>query len=187
MANRYKKITKADQKNLGGGYKNVVLWAPRDTFSLVAMPDPAVTTSGASLSVTDDHTFSTGNGFISWLCKQASVTLTAETTGDPGARSLVWSTTFSLMGDAASTQEQLEDMLNDDVIMLLKDSNCLAATDFVQLGDECNNPEVDVKFDGKTTAEGQKEYVVTVKVKRAKYFYSGTVTEKSCCDGRKNE
>lgn len=178
MANRYKKLTKADQRNTDGGYKNVALWAPRDTFSLLALPDPAVTTSGASLQITDDHTFSTGNGFISWACKQHSVTLTSESAGDPGAKSLVWTATFSLLGDSASSQEQLEDMLNDDVVMLLKDANCLAATDYVQLGDECNSPEVDVKFDGKTTAEGRKEYIVTVKVKRAKYFYSGTVTEK---------
>lgn len=178
MANRYKKLTKADQRNTDGGYKNVVLWAPRDTFSALAMPDPAVTTPGASLQITDDHTFSTGNGFISWACKQHSVTLVSESSGDPGAKSLVWTTTFSLLGDSASSQEQLEDMLNDDVVMLLKDANCLQATDYVQLGDECNNPEVDVKFDGKTTAEGRKEYTVSVKVKRAKYFYSGTVTEK---------
>jgi hypothetical protein len=179
MASPYKKITKADQKNVDGGYKNVVLFAPRSSFLTFAMPSPGATpASGDTLKITTAHTFGTTEGFISWLCQKASVTIKGKSEGEAGAKSMVWTAEFTLLGDSASTQEQLENLLNDDVIALFKDGNCLAATDYVQIGDECNNPEFDVEFDGKTTAEGLKIYKVTMKCKKAKYFYSGAVTEK---------
>ena len=180
MANRYKKIIKADQKNVDGGYKNVVLWAPRSSFTLLSMPSPGNSpTSGDSLKITADHTFGVADGFISWLCKKDSVTIKGTSEGEAGAKSMVWTAEFILLGDSASTQEQLEDQLNDDVVALFKDSNCLQATDYTQLGDDCNNPEFSVEFDGKTTASGLKEYKVTMKCKKkGKYFYSGTVDEK---------
>lgn len=179
MANLYKKIAKADQLNQDGGYKNIVLWAPRDTFTSIKMPVVGGTpAAGDSLKITTAHTFGASDGFISWLCKQGSVTITGQTNGDPGSKIMTYSTKFVLLGDSASTQEQLESLLNDDVIALFKDANCLAATDYVQLGNDCINPEFDVKFDGKTTNEGLKEYEVTMTCKKAKYFYSATVTEK---------
>jgi hypothetical protein len=178
MANRYGRITKSDQKNVDGGYKNVVLWAPRSSFLSVKQPDSTNTAPGKSLEIVQDHTFGVDDGFISWLCKKDSVTIKGTSEGEPGAKSMVWTSEFVLLGDSSSTQEQLEDMLNDDVILLLKDGNCLAATDYVQLGDDCNNPEFTIEFDGKTTAAGLKEYKVTMKSKKGKYFYKGTVTEK---------
>jgi hypothetical protein len=179
MANRYKKITKADQTNVDGGYKNVILWAPRSTFLTTAKPVVSGTpASGDSLKITTAHTFGAQDGFISWLCQKNSVTLKGKSEGEAGAKSMVWTSEFVLLGDSASTQEQLEDMLNDDIILLLKDGNCVAATDYVQLGDECNNPEFDVEFDGKTTAEGLKIYKISMKHKKGKYFYSGAVVEK---------
>lgn len=175
--NLYKAIGKADQLNKEGGYKNIVLWAPRDTFSAMAIPTSLVAL-GDRVTISGNHTFSADEGFISWLCKKNSVTITAGTTGDAGAKSFVWESKFILLGDSASTQQQLEDMLNDEVIFLMKDADCLNATGYTQLGDDCNTPEVDVKFDGKTTAEGLKEYEVSLKVKSKKYWYNGTVTEK---------
>jgi hypothetical protein len=174
MANRYKKIAKADQKNVDGGYKNVVQFAPRDTFTLIAAPDSAVTTPGASVEIPDDHTFGASDGFISWLCNTDSVTVTGKSEG----RGMIWTSVFELVGDSSSTQEQVQDQLNDNCIFLLKDANCKAATELVQLGDDCNTPKVEVEFDGKTTASGDKIYKITLTVKNAKYFYQGTVTSK---------
>lgn len=174
--NLYKKITKADQLNTEGGYKNVVLWAPVDTFTLLQKPS-ASAASGDTLKISTAHTFPEDEGFISWLCKLHSVTITGETTGDPGARSIIWKCKFTLLGDDASTQEQLQNMLNDSCIFLLKDGAC-HATEYVQLGDECAQPDAAVTFDGKTTLEGLKEYTVELTMKAKKYFYSSTVTEK---------
>ncbi len=177
-ANLYKARAKADQLNIQGGYRNIVLWAPVDTFEEIQVPTDTPTALGDKKKITDTHTFGEDEGFISWLCKKHSVTTTTETTGDEGAQSLVHKSKFVLLGDDASTLEQLEDILNDNVILLLKDQDCLNTTDYVQLGDECLSPTLKITFDGKTTQEGLKEYTVEASVKAKKYFYSGTVTEK---------
>jgi len=176
--NLYKSIAKADQKNTGGGYKNVVLWAPRNSFLSIKNPTATPSVLGDKKKITLAHTFPTDEGWMSWLCKKHSVTIKGETSGDEGAQSMVWTTSFTLLGDDASTQEQLEDFLNDDCIFLLKDQDCLNTTDYVQLGNECINPTAKITFDGKTTVEGLKEYVVEIKVKETKFWYSGAVTMK---------
>jgi len=155
-----------------------VLWAPRNTFLSIKTPTATPTLLGDKKKITTAHTFQTDEGFISWLCKQASVTTTMETTGDAGARSFVHKGKFELLGDTSTTLEQLEDMLNDDIILLLKDQDCLNATDYCQYGDECLSPEMTVTFDGKTTSEGYKIYTVEFSVKAKKFFYSGAVTMK---------
>ena len=176
--NLYKAIAKADQKNTNGGYKNVVLWAPRNSFLSIKTPTATPTVLGDKKKITTAHTFPVDEGFISWLCKLHSVTTTMESTGDPGAKSFVHKGKFELLGDDASTLEMLEEQLNDDVILLLKDQDCLNATDYCQYGDECLSPEFTTSFDGKTTAEGYKIYTVEFSVKAKKFFYSGAVTMK---------
>lgn len=175
--NLFAAITKSSRENTSGGYKNVVLWAPRDTFTLIKVPTTTPSALGDTLKITAAHTFPTDEGFISWLCKQNSVNLNGATVGEDGANEMEWKTKFVLLGDGASTQEQITAMLNADNIFLLKDSNCLAGGPYVQLGDECNCPVASVSFDSKTTKEGLKEYTVELTGKK-KFFYSGTVTAK---------
>jgi hypothetical protein len=178
MPNLYKKILKADQTNTEGGYKNVVLFAPSASFLSLKKPVVGATPAlGDRSKITTDHTFTSPNGFYSWLCTKHSVTVTGETNGTEGAKSIVWKAKFNLLGDNNTTQEQVENMLNDDMIFLLKDGACLTAAAYIQLGDECNTPDVGVTFDGKTTKEGLKEYGIEITVKGTKYWYSGTVTE----------
>lgn len=182
MANVYGSITKATQKNVEGGYKNVVLFAPVDTFATFAAPTASPTAAGDKVTLVGNHTFTGAvgaNGFISWLCKKHSVTTTAETVGDAGSQSLLHKASFTLLGDRASTLEQLQDLLNDDVVLLLKDQDCENSTEYVQLGSSCLAGDIKVSFDGKTTNEGLKEYNVEVSVKAKKYFYSGTITYKA--------
>lgn len=175
--NLYKKFDKTTQENTAGGYKNVVLWAPRDTFLAIQKPIALPLALGDKYAITTAHTFPLGEGFISWLCKLHTVTLTGDTTGDEGATQMEWKTVFTLLGDGAITQEEVTEQLNADNIFLLKDSDCLAGGPYVQLGDECVSPAVKVTFDGKTTKEGLKEYTVELTCKK-KFFYSGAVTEK---------
>lgn len=177
MANLYKSRAKADIRNADGGYKNIVLWAPRETFLLLQKPTLSLV-SGDRKKIITAHTFGLTDGFISWLCKKHSVTTTMETTGDAGSQSMVHHAKFILLGDDASTLEMLENQLNEDSIFLLKDQDCLNATDYVQFGDECLCPDIKVSFDGKTTGEGLKEYSVEISVKSKKFFYSGIATMK---------
>lgn len=172
----YEKITRDSNVNFAsGGYKNVFYFAPRADFDTLAGPIAEPANPGDEVTVAAVHTFLATKGFISYACKTHSVNLKGESVGDDGAREIQWTTTFIILGDSASKQEQLQKLLNDDVICLLKDAEC-GSGQYIQLGDDCVSPEFSVAFDGKTTKEGKKEYTVTVICKR-KYFYSFAVTE----------
>lgn len=162
-------------RSYSGGYKNVFLFAPRRDFLSISKPPDTPTAIGDTLTVQGAHTFTDPLGFFNYDCKTHSVTLKGATTGDDGAKEMMWTGEFILLGDSASTQEQLERMLNDDIICLLKEADCLSNDSYVQLGNECVSPVFSVEFDGKTTKEGKKEYKVTVESK-VKYFYAHTVT-----------
>jgi len=173
----YKKIAKADQLNKEGGYKNVVFFAPKDDFLAVAKPTINLTSLGGPVTITTTHTFPADKGFISFLSKKHAVTTKATSTGEDGSKSLLHTFEFILLGDSSTTLDQMRQMLNDDLIFLVKDQDCLNATDYVQFGDECLMPDITIEFDGKTTKEGLKEYKVTGSVKDKKFFYQGTITE----------
>lgn len=175
MANIYKNRAKADQTNMGGGYKNSVMFCSADVVTLASPAARGL--AGAELSITDDHTFAVdGDGFFQYLTKLHSVTGTTESTGDEGAQSLVHTYSFTILGDDASTLDQMRDILNDNLIWLFKDANCLAGAPLVQLGDECLQATATINFDGKTTKDGLKEYSLKLVVKDKKFFYAGTVT-----------
>lgn len=157
-----------------GGYKNVFLFAPRADFLAIVAPAGDGTTIGDTLQIDTAHTFTAPKGFISWDAKQHSVTLKGTTVGDEGSLEIEYSAEFSIIGDGATKAEQLQRILNDDVIALLKEADCVAG-DYIQLGDECVSPTFKVEFDGHTTKEGKKEYKVTCTCKK-RYYYSATVT-----------
>jgi hypothetical protein len=117
------------------------------------------------------------NGFFKWELKQKTPTIKGAPVGDPGAKLIEYSAEVTILGDEAATQAQMERLQNTKGIVLLKDANCLADDVYAQLGDACDTPEFGIEFDGKTTAEGLKEYKITIKVVSAKYRYEGAVTE----------
>ncbi len=177
--NLFKKLGKTEtDKNKDAGYKNVILFAPVDTFTSIKTPTATPTALGDKVKITTSHTFPTDEGFISLLSKKHSVTSKGTSTGDDGAQSMEWTFETVILGDSAIHQEQLEAQLNNDNIWLLKDQDCINATEYVQFGDACVCPTIKLEFDGKTTKEGLKEYKLTGTVKNKKFWYSGTVTEK---------
>lgn len=177
MSSNYKKRVKADETFAEGGYKNQFWFAPVADF--LSIKTPGVWAAlGDKVKITLAHTFGEDDGFIAWRGKKHAVTTTAETTGEDGSKSLLHKGRIIVLGDGASTLEQMRDLLNDDIIILVKDQDCLNAGDYVQFGDECLSPDLTITFDGKTTKEGLKEYTVEWSVKDKKFFYSGAVTEK---------
>lgn len=175
MAVNYGNIVKnSNPQANGGGYKNVFYFASLASFLLLQKPTAAGTTLGDTLAIDSAHTFTAPAGFNAWACKTHSVTGKGATVGDPGASEIEWTYDFVVIGDGASTQEQLQRTLNDDIICLLKDTDCTGDS-YVQLGDDCVLPTFAVAFDAKTTKDGKKEYTVTVTCKR-KYFYNAAVT-----------
>lgn len=168
--------TNTNVKAIRGGYKDVFYFCPLVDFNVIATPLSVPLALGDTVTINGDHTFLTTNGFFTWESKQKSVTIKGASVGDPGAKLIEYTGEVTILGDSASTQEQLERLLNTKGIVLLKDANCLVDDVYAQLGNECDTPEFTVEYDGKTTNEGLKEYKVSFKVVAAKYRYEGTVT-----------
>lgn len=177
MANFSHITTNTNVKAIRGGYKDFLYFCPLSDFSVIAKPLAVPLVLGDEVSINGDHTFLLTNGFFKWELKQKSPTIKGTTIGDPGAHLVQYTGEVTILGDEATTQAQMERLLNTKGICLLKDSNCLATDEYAQLGDECDTPEFTVEFDGKTTAEGLKEYKLSIKVVAAKYKYTGAVTE----------
>jgi hypothetical protein len=159
-----------------GGYKNELLFAPRADFDTIAAPTGAPAALGDKVKVTDDHTFTDGNGWYKWALRLHSPTMKGATVGDDGAQEIEWTQSGDILGDSASTQEQLQNLLNENGITLIQDADCEGGQ-YVQLGNNCVTPSFKVSFDGKTTKEGKKIYSLEITCKK-KYFYSGAVTLK---------
>lgn len=172
----YKTITKSSNpKDATGGYKNVFLFARRDDFLSISKPVDVPAELGDEVTIPGAHTFTDPQGFMSWDCKTNSVKITGETVGEDGAQEIEWKATFQVLGDSASTQAQMQRILNDDIICLLKEAACLEDDSYVQLGDECISPVFKVSFDSFDTKQGKKTYTVEVTCK-SKAFYAQTVT-----------
>lgn len=169
--------TNTNPKAIRGGYKDFLWFCPLADFDVIATPLAVPLALGDEVTINGDHTFQTTNGFFKWELKQKSPTIKGTSIGDPGAKLMEYSFEAVILGDETTTQAQLERFLNTKGICLLKDANCTSDDTYAQLGDECDTPEFTVEFDGKTTAEGLKEYKVSGKVVAAKYSYSGAVTE----------
>ncbi|NNV57382.1 hypothetical protein [Limnovirga soli] len=178
MSNLYKAYGKGDVKNADGGYKPLIKFAPIDTFLTIA-PTVGTTALGDTKKISTAHTFGVDDGFIDLLCKQHSVTAKSTTIGDDGASSLQHTFEGEIIGDGAVLMEELEKQLNDQCMYLVKDADCINATDYVQFGDDCVQPTIKLEFDGKTTKDGLKKvYKITGTIIGHKYFYSGAVTDK---------
>lgn len=182
MPNLYKKYTKSDIKNKDGGYKNRILFAPVDTFIVNALPAPGATPLlGDTKKITTSHTFGGSDGFIEIFGKIDSAT-SKFTTDDDG----VFTHTFEIdiEGDSPELYEQLEGMVGDSVsgsgaVILLKDGNCIDATSYNQWGDSCLQPKLKVDFDAKTTASGTKIQKLSGTIRGHRYWYYGTIQEKT--------
>lgn len=176
MANFSHLTTNTNVKAIRGGYKDTFYFCPLTDFETIAKPLAVPLALGDAVTINGDHTFTNTDGWFTWETKQKACTIKGTSTGDPGAKLMEYTGEVTILGDEASTQEQVERILNTKGICLLKDANCLEDDVYAQLGNECDTPEFTVEFDGKTTAEGLKEYKVSFKVVAAKYRYAGAVT-----------
>jgi hypothetical protein len=161
-----------------GGYKDIFRFVPIADFATIASPTATPSALGDKVKITTAHTWTGTNGYFEYETQQQTVNIASETVGDAGAKLLKHTAKFNILGDGASTQEQLQNLLNSKVIAFVKDAKC-DATEYVQLGDDCIQPEFSVAFNGATTKEGSKVYEVTAVVTDAKYFYSGAFTKNS--------
>ncbi|RYZ56726.1 MAG: hypothetical protein EOO14_11920 [Chitinophagaceae bacterium] len=172
----YAHITKPASPQLyKGGYEDVFRFCPKADFTAIAAPSVSPSVIGDKVKITTAHTWPTDKGVFEYAVKNGSLVVTSEPTGDPGARLMKHTFKFIVLGDSASTFEQLQNTLNSNLICFLKDSKCVGA-EYLQFGDTCTQPEFSVGFNSNTNLEGSKEYEVTGTITESKYYYSGALT-----------
>lgn len=171
----YYNHSKTDTQNLKPGYQNVAWIAPASWFTAVAEP-VAGGLGEDRLTITTDHTFPAGKGFIKCYLQPRKNTVTAESKGDPGAQTLNWKLSVVIPGDSAKLQAMIEELMNDDLIILQKDANC-PGNAVTQYGCDCNPGSMSaVKFDGSKVGDANvKAWSFDVET-NCRFFYEGTIT-----------
>lgn len=172
----YKTITRnLSPRAYTGGYKNILYMSPLADFLSLSVPAIPAVLIGDGSKITGAHTFTDPKGFIAWDSKTNGVTGTFATTGEQGAQETEYSYKVTILGDDEFMQDMRDKILNDHIIWLVKEANCLEDDKYVQLGDECVAPKVTAEGDFKTADAGMKEWTITI-VSKARYFYTGAVT-----------
>lgn len=170
MANNYSNVKQSTTKGLQGGYKPALYFAPTADIETWGRPIAVPVAKGDKVKITTAHIFVATKTAVNWQAKMHSVTHKSTPVGDEGSQDLEHSAEVKFLGDDAELHEMVKDLLNDQVAIWLKDSDCLTNDSYIQIGDDCNPVTVKPEFDGKTTKDGKKEYTITF-TSKAKFFY----------------
>lgn len=179
MPSKYKSYGFSDVQNRFPGYTNNAWIAPKSAFTLLQEPAGPFTVLGDEVTVKTAHTFPVGEGFISVYCAPDTVEANGSAVGAKGARRFKWQPKIFIPGDGPALQAQVQLLLNDDVIIILKDSNCPGGP-LLQYGCSCTPGQTSAgAFQGSNTADesGRKGYELTFD-SMCRYFYSSTIAEK---------
>ena len=174
---QYSGILNSTQPNRDGGFKSEIYFNPIVDITTWQRPAGTGTTLGDKSKITVAHTWAATKGAFTWQTKIGSVLLTSESVGDEGAKVIVWTAKFKVLGFDAPTLDQMVNMLNDQVVVFLKDANCLVADAYYQLGDDCTPVVASVSSDGKDSlpsSTAQKEFEVTLTSKKL-FFYTAAL------------
>ena len=178
---RYKSFTRADLLlNNQPGYTNQAWLAPKSAFTILQEPAPAAGAAlGEAVTISTAHTFPVGEGFIQVYCAPKSVEGPGTIIGADGSKRFKWEPKILLLGDGPELLEQILMLINDDLVLLLKDATC-PGNQILQFGCSCNPSQVSAGgFASSNTGDetGQKGYTLTL-TSYCKYFYNSTIAEK---------
>jgi len=174
-----------EPQNSGSGVADQFLFAPISAFAASGIKGPTLTASpgtpvpGEETTITDAHTFVTGEGFIRVLCSPFKNNLTAAAIGETGSMKLNPKLEVVVPGSYAVQHEFFKNGMNIPGIILIKDSLC-EANMYYQIGTSCVYGWMTaVEFTTGSNKDGQKAYKVTFESTAAGiYIYKGTVTFK---------
>jgi hypothetical protein len=167
---KYSNLKQSEQKGTAGGFKPVLFFSPVSAITTWGRPIAVPVALGDKVKVTAPHTFAASAAAIRWEAKLHSITVKSAPVGDEGAQELEHTAEAIFLGDNPETFEQIESMLNDQMVIWVKNPNCQESDGYVQLGDDCIPVTVTPEYDSKTTKDGKAEYKITFKSKR-KLFY----------------
>ncbi|OJW09927.1 MAG: hypothetical protein BGO53_08875 [Sphingobacteriales bacterium 39-19] len=131
-----------------------------ETISGIAVPTEA-TPLADTVKIKTAHTFKAGKAWAKWSLAKDKNQMEANAEGDPSFRQLKQVATVFVPGSYDLAHATMAALLNEDLIVLVKDANC-GANMYYQLGNECSAATINPKFTSSTTASGVKGYEVQV-------------------------
>lgn len=161
-------------ENRPGLMKNIYIAPVRD-FASIATPTDSGNMDGSSVTITGDHTFNVGRGWIRMYSTLASAQLIAETIGERDGRGHRLELNAFRPGVGAQNIEFANKALYDEFVILVE----TLEGEFLQMGTErlaveCTGASMDT---GNVEGSGRKGYTFTFETFGSPYVYEGTITE----------
>lgn len=157
------------------GHSPDLLFQDLNVFTALSVPS-ASASPGDTLTITGDHTFPMGSGFINLSTYRDGAEVNGKSAGEPGFQIKDNSLTFVIVGDSAVIKEKAENMKNRPLIFLVRDPQP-GSVRYQQLG-TAENPCVVTAVEqtsGNKTKGGTKGYKITVAAVEQIYDYQGTI------------
>lgn len=160
--------------NTGAGVAEKILLAHKNWFVSIKSPG-YYEQPGDDVVIKDTHIFKPGYGFISIALAPEKNSLDAKTIGDTLFQKLANELKVFIPGSYAELHEEIWQLMNQPLIVLIKDSNC-PANMYYQLGTDCVAAYLAADFSTGTTKDGIKGYSATITNTSPKVFlYKGQI------------
>lgn len=147
-------------RNTGSGVAEKMLIAHKNWFQSIKSPGAWVN-PGDDVVIKDTHIFKPGYGFISIALAPEKNSYDAKTIGDTLFQKLANEIKVQVPGSYAELHEEIAMLMNQPLIILIKDSNC-PANMYYQIGTDCVAAYLAADFSTGTTKDGLKGYTVTI-------------------------
>lgn len=168
--------------NTGSGVSDNFHFAPVSWFDTngIKCPVGPFAALGDEVKITDDHEFLANKGFIKALCAPSKNMMQADSTGELGSKKFLQKFECFLPGTKAELHATIAAILNEPLIVLVKDSDCDGNVVY-QGGCDCNYAYVEsAVFTTGTLKDGQKGYKITFEYPTGKVqLYEGVIELKA--------
>lgn len=154
-------------QNTKSGIAEMLYLARVRDMTNIAEPEPG------TLEILDNHEFAPMKGFFKIALAPRKNSFSMQSQGDAGSSTLNQSLTFFVAGSYKSVHATFCDLVNEQVIALIKDG---CSGQLFQLGDECVSAHLTIDFSTGTTQDGQKGYNATITWTNSEpVFYAGYI------------
>lgn len=178
----------ATKKNKTSGVADYILWAPFNSFDVggIRCPTPYdLAVNNADLvTITQTHVFLIDYGFLQVNGSPSKNSYEANFVGEPGSLKLMSQLKVFLPGSEAELHAQISLLMNEPLLVLVKDSNCTEEM-FYQLGCDCAGAYIkDGSFKTGTNKDGVKGWELMIEYPtHAVLIYKGAITYPALANG----
>lgn len=157
-------------RNTTSGIAEHAWLAFADDLQTIQCP-PATGTKEDRYTIKTAHVFKdAANKFMKFKLVPGKNSLAMQSAGDTGLQRVTSTITILVPGSYKEAHATIQDMINQPLIVLVKDSEC-AANQFYQLGCDCEGAYLSQNFTTGTTVDGVKGYECTITYSGAFAYY----------------